>query len=105
VEADRGLLGQAQVPVDGELAVQGDVLGLGDGAVHPVPYRPHHVARQLGGMELDADIQVLHERLDDPAELRRRRGRVMEAGRVLQGGRLPRRQRLGQQHVHHEELG
>src|SRR6266702_496167 len=102
VEADGGLLGQPQVTMDSELAVQGDALPVDDGPVHPVPYRPHHAARQLGGMKLHAYVQVLHERLHDAAELGRGRRRVVEAGRIFQGGRFPGRQRLGQQHIHDE---
>src|SRR5260370_32379579 len=96
VEADGGLLGEAEVAMDGELTVQGDVLALDDGPVHPVPYGPDHVARQPVGMKLDAYIEVLDEELHDAAELGRRRLRVMKARRVLERGGLPGRQRLGQ---------
>src|SRR5260370_33572295 len=72
VEADGGLLGEAQGAMDGELTVQGDVVAVDDGPVHPVPYGPDHVARQPVGMKRVAYIERLNEGLRDSAESKRR---------------------------------
>src|SRR5579863_5213542 len=105
VESDGGLLGQAQVPVHRELRVQGDGLAFHDGPVQPVPHRPFDLGRHLIRVELDADIEVLHEELHHPAELRRRGLAVMEAHPVFQRGCFPGGQWLGQEHIDHEEFG
>jgi S-adenosyl methyltransferase len=92
VEAGDRLLHEPKVPVHRVLAIRLHPVLLDDSTVYPVPHRPPDGRRDVLGVELDAQVDVVHPAHNRPAILALLRGHlapVVECGGVFQGNRLP----------------
>src|ERR1700735_3709439 len=92
VEAGDRLLHEAKVPVHRVLAIRLHPVLLDDATVYSVPHRPPDGRRGVLGVELDAQVDVIHPAHKCPAILallRRHLAPVLKGGGVFQGERLP----------------